>query len=135
MGKIVGALSLVRFESSKKVANFIFVKTSNGHNFCSGYQNRYYYICILGRKKFPMLWQPTVGWLRFPSSKKSDSVKIFYFPSFILIFFLTYQFYVLSSHHFIRLLTKFQVIWTSFDGSCSSNLHYYLHKKATNCAC
>ena len=56
--KIAGALSLVRFESSKKIANLIFVKTSNGHNFCSGYQNRYYYICIWGRKKFPIPWQP-----------------------------------------------------------------------------
>ena len=55
VGKIARAFSLVRFESSKKVANFIFVKTSNGHNFCSGNQNRYYFICIWGRKKFPTL--------------------------------------------------------------------------------
>ena len=58
VGKIARAFSLVRFESSKKVANFVFVKTSNGHNFCSGYQNRNYYICIWGRKKFLTPWQP-----------------------------------------------------------------------------
>ena len=61
VGKMARAFSLVRFESSKKLENFVFVKTSNGHNFCSGYQNRNYYICIWGRKKFPMPWQPAYG--------------------------------------------------------------------------
>ena len=132
VGKIARAFSLVRFESSKKLANFVFVKTSNGHNFCSGYQNRNYYICIWGRKKFPMLWQPFVGRLRSPSSKNCDSVKSFLFSKYYSLIFCL-KFFVLSSHHFIRLLTKFQVIWISFEGSCSSNLHLYLHDKATSC--
>ena len=92
VGKIARAFSLVRFESSKKLANFVFVKTSNGHNFCSGYQNRNYYICIWGRKKFPTPWQPAIGWLRSPSSKKSDSVKSFLFFKFYSLIFLNLPF-------------------------------------------
>ena len=92
VGKIARAFSLVRFESSKKVANFVFVKTSNGHNFCSGYQNRNYYICIWGRKKFPTLWLPAIGWLRSPSCKKSDSVKSFLFFKFYSLIFLNLPF-------------------------------------------
>jgi len=87
VGKIVGALSLVRFESSKKVVNLIFVKTSNGHNFCSGYQNDYYYICIWDRKKFPISWQPAKGWLRSLASQNHMFTSFFYFSSFIVLFF------------------------------------------------
>jgi len=92
VGKIPGALSLVRFESSKKVANLIFVKTSNDHNFCSGYQNRYYYICIWGRKKFHMPWQSVLGRLRSPSSKNCDFVKIFLFSKYYSLIFLNLSF-------------------------------------------
>ena len=83
VGKIARAFSLVRFESSKKVANFVFVKTSNGHNFCSGYQNRNYYICIWGRKKFPAPWPAEVSIVQ-----KSDSVKSFLFFKFYSLIFL-----------------------------------------------
>ena len=92
VGKITRAFSLVRFESSKKVANFVFVKTSNGHNFCSGYQNHNNYICIMCRRKFPTPWQLAIGRLRSSSSKKVILSKVFYFSSFIHLF--------LSTNHF-----------------------------------
>ena len=92
VGKIARAFSLVRFECSKKVANLIFVKTSNGHNFCFGYQNRNYYMCIWGRKKFPTSWHLAISQMRSPSSKSGDSVKSFLFFKFYSLNFLNLPF-------------------------------------------
>jgi len=129
----------------------VFIKTSNGHNFCSGYLNDYYYICIWGRKKFIISWQPAKGLLRSLASQIHLFTSFFLFFIFqVLLFYFSklslgslhsytlnfcLKIFVPSFHDFRVLLTKFQVIWISFDGSCSSNLHYYLYKKATSCAC
>ena len=46
---------MVGVESFKKKLGLIFSQTSEDHNFCSSYQNHYYFICISGGIWFPSL--------------------------------------------------------------------------------
>ena len=55
MGKIAGAVGMIWVESFKKNFGLIFIQTSEDHNFCSSYQNHYYFICISGGIWFPSL--------------------------------------------------------------------------------
>ena len=48
MGEMAGAVGMMWFERLKKKIGLIFSPTSEDHNFCSGYQNHYYFICIWG---------------------------------------------------------------------------------------